>query len=83
MRHLEDLFPDISILTNGETAMQINGSWSVLRVDSEKYGVVPLPAATAGGDTASVAGGWNVLVSNQSSGGKDSRSQRFLFHGCG
>ncbi len=36
MRHLEDLFPDISILTNGETAMQINGSWSVLRVDSEK-----------------------------------------------
>lgn len=69
---------DISILTNGETAMQINGSWSVLRVDSEKYGVVPLPAATAGGDTASVAGGWNVLVSNQSSEEKIAGAKDFI-----
>lgn len=58
---------DISILTNGETAMQINGSWSVLRADPEKYGVVPLPAPEEGGNSASVSGGWNVLVSNQSS----------------
>lgn len=58
--------------------MQINGSWSVLRVDSEKYGVVPLPAATAGGDTASVAGGWNVLVSNQSSEEKIAGAKDFI-----
>lgn len=56
---------DISILTNGETAMQINGSWSVLRADPDKYGVVPLPAASPDTGSASVAGGWNVLISNQ------------------
>jgi len=57
---------DISILTNGETAMQINGSWSVLRADPEKYGVIPLPTANPGGVTASVMGGWKVMVSAKS-----------------
>ncbi len=45
----------------------------------KKYGVVPLPAATAGGNTASVAGGWNVLVSNQSSEEKIAGAKDFYF----
>lgn len=69
---------DISILTNGETAMQVNGSWAVLRADPDKYGVVPLPAATADGATASVAGGWNVLISNQSSEEKIAGAKDFV-----
>lgn len=69
---------DISILTNGETAMQINGSWSVFRADPEKYGVVPLPAVEKGGETASVVGGWNVLVSNQSSEEKIAGAKDFI-----
>lgn len=69
---------DISILTNGETAMQINGTWSVFRADPDKYGVVPLPAATESGDTASVAGGWNVMVSNQSSEEKIAGAKDFI-----
>lgn len=68
---------DISILTNGETAMQINGSWSVFRADPEKYGVVPLPAA-ANGNTASVAGGWNVMVNNQNGEEKIAGAKDFI-----
>lgn len=69
---------DISILTNGETAMQINGSWSVLRAEPEKYGVVALPTATEGGETASVMGGWKVMVSNLSSAEEITGAKDFI-----
>ena len=58
--------------------MQINGSWSVFRADPEKYGVVPLPAATANGNTASVAGGWNVMVNNQNGEEKIAGAKDFI-----
>lgn len=69
---------DISILTNGETAMQVNGSWSVLRTDPEKYGVVPLPVKDEGQKNSSVMGGWKVLVSNQSSKEKIEGAKDFI-----
>jgi multiple sugar transport system substrate-binding protein len=60
---------DLGILCDGETAMQVSGSWSISTV--EKYlaegkktdiGVVPFPTPSAGGKSASCAGGWGVTI---------------------
>ncbi len=69
---------DISILTDGETAIQINGSWSVLRADSEQYGVAPLPLPDDGGEPVTVMGGWKIMASSQSSDEEKAGAKDFI-----
>lgn len=56
---------DISIIGDGETAMQICGSWSIPSLEKNypdrKIEPVPLPIPD-GGKPASVAGGWRWMV---------------------
>lgn len=60
---------DIGILANGETAMQVSGSWNIQLLDSiygdVDIGVVPLPTPE-GGELASIAGGWKIAVNKAS-----------------
>ena len=61
---------DIGILAEGETAMQINGTWSLVKLEqqySDKHiGVVPLPVKDASMKSASAAGGWQMAVNARS-----------------
>jgi multiple sugar transport system substrate-binding protein len=60
---------DIGILANGETAMQISGSWNVRMIESiysdVPIGVVPLPVPE-GGTATTIAGGWKIAVNRHS-----------------
>ncbi|MGG1515979.1 sugar ABC transporter substrate-binding protein [Paenibacillus oryzisoli] len=60
---------DIGILTNGETAMQISGTWNLRMLETQyadqPIGVVPLP--TPDGDKRlTIAGGWKIAVNPNS-----------------
>lgn len=60
---------DIGILANGETAMQVSGTWNVRMLETEfadqPIGVVPLPIPE-GGTPTTIAGGWKLAVNRQS-----------------
>lgn len=60
---------EIGIIGDGETAMQINGSWSVPTLETvyadRNIGVVPLPIPDVGGKPATVAGGWRMMVNKK------------------
>lgn len=60
---------DIGILANGETAMQISGTWNIRMLETEyadqSVGVVPLPTPT-GDNPVTIAGGWKIAVNNRS-----------------
>ncbi|TLS49530.1 sugar ABC transporter substrate-binding protein [Paenibacillus antri] len=56
---------DIAIIANGETAMQVSGSWNVRLLETEyadaPIGVVPLPYPEGGARTT-IAGGWKIAA---------------------
>nr|WP_245363411.1 ABC transporter substrate-binding protein [Cohnella thailandensis] len=60
---------DIGILANGETAMQVSGTWNIRMLETEfadqPIGVVPLPVPE-GGQPATIAGGWKMAANRQS-----------------
>lgn len=60
---------EIAMLGEGETAMQLCGSWAVTLVEEtykdRNIGVVPLPTPE-GGTAATVAGGWKLGANSQS-----------------
>ncbi|MDF2644316.1 MAG: transporter substrate-binding protein [Paenibacillus sp.] len=60
---------DIGILTNGETAMQVSGTWNIRMLETQyadqPIGVVPLPTPD-GGDRLTIAGGWKIAVNSRS-----------------
>lgn len=60
---------EIGIIGDGETAMQINGSWSVPTLETvyadRNIGVVPLPIPDVGGKAATVAGGWRMMINKK------------------
>lgn len=62
---------EIGILADGETAMQINGSWAITKLEQEyadyidNVGLVPLPIPE-GGHASTVAGGWKVCANANS-----------------
>lgn len=60
---------DIAMLGDGETAMELCGSWSIVTLETtykdRNIGVVPLPIPE-GGVPATVAGGWKMCVNSQS-----------------
>lgn len=60
---------DIGILADGETAMQMNGSWApaVLEANYPDVNLVAaeIPIPDENGHTATVAGGWRVLVNKE------------------
>lgn len=60
---------DIGILANGETAMQVSGTWNIRMLETEfadqPIGVVPLPIPE-GGTPVTIAGGWKLAVNRQS-----------------
>lgn len=60
---------DIGILANGETAMQVSGTWNIRMLETEfadqPIGVVPLPVPE-GGTPMTIAGGWKMAVNRQS-----------------
>ncbi|QGQ98182.1 sugar ABC transporter substrate-binding protein [Paenibacillus psychroresistens] len=57
---------DIGILANGETAMQVSGSWNVSTIEQQyskvPINVVPLPIPE-GGSQANIGGGWKIAAS--------------------
>ncbi|SHE39329.1 multiple sugar transport system substrate-binding protein [Seinonella peptonophila] len=64
-RHPSRSATDIGILANGETAMQVTGTWNINSIE-ENYkeipmGVVPLPVPL-GGEEVTIAGGWKLVV---------------------
>ncbi len=62
---------EIGMLCEGETAMQINGTWAISQMQNnypemaERIGVAPLPVPE-GGEAASVAGGWKICANANS-----------------
>ncbi|MDQ0900775.1 MULTISPECIES: ABC transporter substrate-binding protein [unclassified Paenibacillus] len=60
---------DIGILTNGETAMQVSGTWNIRMLETQyadqPIGVVPLPTPD-GGNRLTIAGGWKIAVNSRS-----------------
>lgn len=62
---------EIGMLCEGETAMQINGTWAITQMANnypemvDKIGVAPLPVLE-GGEAASVAGGWKICANANS-----------------
>lgn len=62
---------EIGMLCEGETAMQINGTWAISQMTNnypdmvDKIGVAPLPVPE-GGEAASVAGGWKICANANS-----------------
>lgn len=65
---------DIGILANGETAMQVSGTWNIRMLETEfadqPIGVVPLPVPE-GGTPMTIAGGWKLAVNRQSAQAKE------------
>lgn len=61
----------IGILAEGETAMQICGTWAVAGLENtyadKNIGLVPLPIPDENGIVASVAGGWKLMVNARGS----------------
>lgn len=60
---------DIGILTNGETAMQVSGTWNIRMLETQyadqPIGVVPLPTPD-GENHLTIAGGWKIAVNSRS-----------------
>ena len=60
---------DIGILANGETAMQISGTWNIRMLETEfadqPIGVVPLPVPE-GGSPITISGGWKLATNKHS-----------------
>lgn len=62
---------EIGMLCEGETAMQINGTWAISQATNnypefvENIGVAPLPVME-GGEPTSVAGGWKICANANS-----------------
>lgn len=62
---------EVGMLCEGETAMQINGTWAISQIEKnypdsvENIGVAPLPVPE-GGEAASVAGGWKICANANS-----------------
>lgn len=58
---------DIGILANGETAMQVSGTWNIRMLETKyadrSIGVVPLPIPS-GGQQVTIAGGWKIGVNH-------------------
>jgi len=56
---------DIGILAEGETVMQVSGTWSIAILESSykdaPVGVVPLPHPR-GGEPLTIAGGWKIAA---------------------
>ncbi|WP_394925129.1 ABC transporter substrate-binding protein [uncultured Robinsoniella sp.] len=61
---------EIGILCDGETAMQICGTWAISSIEEDypdsNIGVVPYPVQKAGDEVSSAAGGWSMVVNAQS-----------------
>lgn len=61
---------EIGILCEGETAMQVTGTWAISVIEKDypdsNIGVVPYPVQKAGDETSSAAGGWSMVVNAQS-----------------
>jgi multiple sugar transport system substrate-binding protein len=59
---------EIGILAEGETAMQVIGSWSIGSIENDypdkNIGVVPFPIPS-GGKNTTVAGGWKMVASSK------------------
>ena len=62
---------EIGMLCEGETAMQINGTWAISQMQNnypemtEQIGVAPLPIPEDG-EASSVAGGWKICANANS-----------------
>ncbi|MBD2867399.1 ABC transporter substrate-binding protein [Paenibacillus arenilitoris] len=60
---------DIGIIANGETAMQVSGTWNIRTLETEfadkPIGVVPLPTPS-GTKPLTIAGGWKLAASKRS-----------------
>ena len=62
---------DIGMLCEGETAMQLMGTWGISQIKNrypemeEKIGVVPIPVSE-GGTPTTVAGGWKLCANANS-----------------
>ncbi|MDO4272205.1 MAG: sugar ABC transporter substrate-binding protein [Eubacteriales bacterium] len=62
---------EIGMLCEGETAMQLNGSWAISQMKNnyadsiDNIGVAPLPVPE-GGEAATVAGGWKICANANS-----------------
>ena len=62
---------DIGMLCEGETAMQLCGTWAISQIEDgypemvDKIGVVPLPLAE-GATPTTVAGGWKLCANSNS-----------------
>ncbi|MDO4273213.1 MAG: sugar ABC transporter substrate-binding protein [Eubacteriales bacterium] len=61
---------EIGILCEGETAMQISGTWAIQQIEDNypdsNIGVLPIPVQKEGDTSASAAGGWQMVVNSQS-----------------
>lgn len=59
----------IGLLGEGETAMQVTGSWDIVELEeiykNKRVGVFPIPAPD-GGAGITAAGGWRIAVNNNS-----------------
>ncbi|MEX1030077.1 MAG: sugar ABC transporter substrate-binding protein [Paenibacillaceae bacterium] len=60
---------DIGIIADGETAMQVMGSWGIAPLETtypdRNIGIVPLPIPE-GGTPVTVAGGWKIVANKDS-----------------
>lgn len=65
---------DIGILADGETVMQVNGTWSIAMLETnykdKPIDVVPLPIPE-GGQHVTIAGGWQIAANRFSEHAKE------------
>lgn len=65
---------DIGIIANGETAMQVSGSWSIRMLETnyseQPIRVVPLPVME-GSEPLTIAGGWKIAANRASEHAED------------
>jgi multiple sugar transport system substrate-binding protein len=70
---------ELGILAEGETAMQVVGSWGIGGLEKDypdkRIGVVPLPAPS-GKQNVTVAGGWRIAVNRE--GGHSDDAAKFV-----
>lgn len=61
---------EIGILCEGETAMQVCGTWAISNIEMNypdaNIGMLPYPVQNEGDTTSSAAGGWSIVVNAQS-----------------